>query len=150
MSAVIRWAISLRISKNVRANIVVLAAGVFNENIFEGPAFGMDLEDIKLALDQMADQFRGVLRVAGEAGLQNAVFAGEVQRRQAAQQGRLGIAAGTTLLGNLVITLDPVFAGLAWAIIFGLITSTLFTLVVVPCAYYLLHADKEPPTPCAP
>lgn len=60
------------------------------------------------------------------------------------------LTAGTTLLGNLVITLDPVFAGLAWAIIFGLITSTLFTLVVVPCAYYLLHHDKEIQPPCAP
>lgn len=31
------------------------------------------------------------------------------------------LTAGTTLLGNLVITLDPVFSGLAIAIIFGII-----------------------------
>jgi multidrug efflux pump subunit AcrB len=36
--------------------------------------------------------------------------------------------AGTTLLGNWVITLDPIFSGLAWAIMFGILTSTVFTL----------------------
>ncbi len=49
------------------------------------------------------------------------------------------LTAGTTLLGNWVITLDPVFSGLAWAIIFGILTSTLFTLVVIPVVYWLLY-----------
>jgi len=48
------------------------------------------------------------------------------------------LTAGTTLLGNLVITLDPVFSGLALAIIFGLVASTLFTLIVVPVVYLLV------------
>jgi multidrug efflux pump subunit AcrB len=48
------------------------------------------------------------------------------------------LTAGTTLLGNLVIILDPVFSGLALAIIFGIISSTIFTLVVVPIVYYLV------------
>jgi len=48
------------------------------------------------------------------------------------------LTAGTTLLGNLVITLDPVFNGLALAIIFGIIASTLFTLLVVPVVYWLV------------
>lgn len=51
------------------------------------------------------------------------------------------LTAGTTLLGNLVITLDPVFSGLALAIIFGILASTLFTLFVVPIAYLLVF-DK--------
>ncbi len=54
------------------------------------------------------------------------------------------LTAGTTLLGNWVITLDPVFSGLAWAIIFGILTSTLFTLVVIPVTYWLLYR-KSPP-----
>jgi multidrug efflux pump subunit AcrB len=53
------------------------------------------------------------------------------------------LTAGTTLLGNWVITLDPVFSGLAWAIIFGIITSTLFTLVVIPVVYWLLYRGQE-------
>jgi multidrug efflux pump subunit AcrB len=54
------------------------------------------------------------------------------------------LTAGTTLLGNWVITLDPVFSGLAWAIIFGLFASTLFTLVVIPVAYWLLYRKEFP------
>jgi multidrug efflux pump subunit AcrB len=49
------------------------------------------------------------------------------------------LTSGTTLLGNWVITLDPIFSGLAWAIIFGIFASTLFTLVVVPVVYWLLY-----------
>jgi multidrug efflux pump subunit AcrB len=56
------------------------------------------------------------------------------------------LTAGTTLLGNLVITLDPIFAGLAWAIIFGVVASTAFTLLVVPLVYALAYGagDGEP------
>ena len=53
------------------------------------------------------------------------------------------LTAGTTLLGNLVITLDPIFSGLAWAIIFGILASTVFTLFVVPTVYYLIYRDKS-------
>ncbi len=53
------------------------------------------------------------------------------------------LTAGTTLLGNWVITLDPVFSGLAWAIIFGILTSTLFTLIVIPVMYWLLYRNTE-------
>ncbi len=53
------------------------------------------------------------------------------------------LTAGTTLLGNLIITLDPVFSGLAIAIIFGIIASTLFTLLVIPVVYYLIYSPEE-------
>jgi multidrug efflux pump subunit AcrB len=52
------------------------------------------------------------------------------------------LTAGTTLLGNMVITLDPIFSGLAWAIIFGLAASTMFTLFVIPVLYNLVYANK--------
>jgi len=52
------------------------------------------------------------------------------------------LTAGTTLLGNLVITLDPVFSGLAWAIIFGITASTMFTLFVIPVLYNLVYGNK--------
>ncbi len=52
------------------------------------------------------------------------------------------LTAGTTLLGNIVITLDPIFNGLAWAIIFGIAASTLFTLFVIPVLYSLVYANK--------
>ncbi len=53
------------------------------------------------------------------------------------------LTAGTTLLGNWVITLDPIFSGLAWAIIFGIVTSTLFTLIVIPVVYWLIYGPSD-------
>ncbi len=53
------------------------------------------------------------------------------------------LTAGTTMLGAWPITLDPIFSGLAWSIIFGLFVSTGFTLVVVPVVYNLLYGEKE-------
>ena len=55
------------------------------------------------------------------------------------------LTAGTTMLGNLVIVLDPVFSGLAIAIMFGIIASTLFTLLVVPVVYLLVFEKAEKP-----
>ncbi len=52
------------------------------------------------------------------------------------------LTAGTTLLGAWPITFDPIFSGLAWAIIFGLLVSTLFTLVVVPVVYNMIFVNK--------
>jgi len=53
------------------------------------------------------------------------------------------LTAGTTLLGNVVITLDPIFSGLAWAIIFGIFASTAFTLMVIPVVYNLVYSRKQ-------
>lgn len=53
------------------------------------------------------------------------------------------LTAATTMLGNAVITLDPIFSGLAWAIIFGLFSSTEFTIMVIPVVYWLLYADEQ-------
>jgi len=53
------------------------------------------------------------------------------------------LTASTALLGNVVITLDPIFSGLAWSIIFGVFASTLFTLIVIPVIYNLLFGHKH-------
>ncbi|MHB8203712.1 MAG: efflux RND transporter permease subunit [Desulfomonilaceae bacterium] len=52
------------------------------------------------------------------------------------------LTAGAAMLGAWPITMDSVFAGLAWALIFGLIASTLFSLLVIPVAYNLIFANK--------
>jgi multidrug efflux pump subunit AcrB len=52
------------------------------------------------------------------------------------------LTAATTGLGAWPITLDPIFSGLAWALIFGLFASTLFTLIVVPVTYYAVYGRK--------
>ncbi|GAU08176.1 efflux RND transporter permease subunit [Desulfoplanes formicivorans] len=52
------------------------------------------------------------------------------------------LTALTTALGAWPITLDPIFSGLAWALIFGLFASTAFSLIVVPVAYFAMY-DKQ-------
>lgn len=47
------------------------------------------------------------------------------------------LTSTTTVLGSMTILSDPVWAGLAWAIIFGLSTSTFLTLILFPTLYYL-------------
>ncbi len=53
------------------------------------------------------------------------------------------LTAATTALGAWPITLDPIFSGLAWALIFGLFASTAFTLIVIPVVYYLIYRGKH-------
>ncbi len=57
------------------------------------------------------------------------------------------LTAMTTALGAWPITLDPIFSGLAWALIFGLFASTLFTLVIIPVAYYAVMRTPEQAEP---
>ncbi len=53
------------------------------------------------------------------------------------------LTAATTAIGAYPITFDPVFSGLAWALIFGLLASTVFTLLVVPVTYYALYQKQH-------
>ncbi|MEI6788463.1 MAG: efflux RND transporter permease subunit [bacterium] len=53
------------------------------------------------------------------------------------------LTAGAALLGAWPITLDPIFSGLAWSLIFGLFVSTVFTLVVIPLVYFWLVGGKK-------
>ncbi|PKG99789.1 AcrB/AcrD/AcrF family protein [Paraglaciecola sp. MB-3u-78] len=82
-------------------------------------------------------EFITLARAKGMNIKQSLLAAGEVRMRPVL------LTAGTTMLGNLVITLDPVFSGLALAIIFGIIASTLFSLFVVPMVYFLVFEDNQ-------
>jgi multidrug efflux pump subunit AcrB len=48
------------------------------------------------------------------------------------------LTSGAAMLGAWPITRDSVFAGLAWSLIFGLFAATLFSLFVIPVAYFLM------------
>jgi len=52
------------------------------------------------------------------------------------------LTAGAAMLSSIPITLDPIFSGLAWSLIFGLFASTIFTLFVIPVTYWLLHSGN--------
>ena len=52
------------------------------------------------------------------------------------------LTTATAMLAAVPITIDPIFSGLAWALIFGLLASTVFTLFVIPVTYWLLYEHK--------
>lgn len=52
------------------------------------------------------------------------------------------LTAITTAIGAWPITFDPVFSGLAWALIFGITASTLFTLIIIPVTYFAVYQKK--------
>jgi multidrug efflux pump subunit AcrB len=59
-----------------------------------------------------------------------------------------GVAA---MIGAFFILDDPIFNGLAVSLIFGILVSTLLTLVVIPVLYYALYRKRmEIPSPFAP
>jgi multidrug efflux pump subunit AcrB len=51
------------------------------------------------------------------------------------------LTAASAVLGSVMIVLDPIFSGLAWSFIFGIIASTLFSLVVIPLVYFLINRE---------
>ncbi|MCU7967835.1 MAG: efflux RND transporter permease subunit, partial [gamma proteobacterium symbiont of Bathyaustriella thionipta] len=53
-----------------------------------------------------------------------------------------GIAA---MIGGFFIIDDPIFGGLAISLIFGLLVSTLLTLIVIPIVYYAAMEKKQAP-----
>jgi len=49
------------------------------------------------------------------------------------------------MLAAWPITLDPIFSGLAWSLIFGITVSTVFTLIVVPLVYFMAYGKAGVP-----
>ena len=49
------------------------------------------------------------------------------------------LTAAAAILGSAVIVTDPVWSGLALALIFGMLASTALTLVVIPLFYYMIE-----------
>ena len=81
--------------------------------------------------------------------IRNAVARGATAREAVVEAGAVRfrpifLTAGAALLGTWPITLDPIFSGLAWSIIFGLFVSTAFTLLIIPTVYLLIYGNKAP------
>jgi multidrug efflux pump subunit AcrB len=80
--------------------------------------------------------------------IQEAVKQGTPLRQAIIQSGAVRfrpilLTAITTMMGAWPITLDPIFSGLAWALIFGLIASTFFTMLVIPTIYMLVNSGTQ-------
>ncbi|AUL99165.1 multidrug transporter AcrB [Rhodocyclaceae bacterium] len=63
-------------------------------------------------------------------------FAEAVIRAAAVRAKPIGLTALAAMIGAFFILDDPIFNGLAISLIFGILVSTLLTLVVIPVLYY--------------
>ncbi|MFV0366883.1 MAG: efflux RND transporter permease subunit [Hyphomicrobiaceae bacterium] len=54
------------------------------------------------------------------------------------------LTAVAAMIGAVVILTDPIFQGLAISLLFGLISSTLLTVLVIPAIYIVLRDDGVP------
>jgi multidrug efflux pump subunit AcrB len=66
--------------------------------------------------------------------LQEATIAAAVVRARP-----IALTAIAAMMGGLFILDDPIFGGLAVSLIFGLVVSTVLTLLVIPVVYYHYH-----------
>ncbi len=48
------------------------------------------------------------------------------------------------MIGAATILTDPIFQGLAISLLFGLVSSTLLTVIVIPAIYVVLRDDGIP------
>ncbi|HVO00499.1 MAG TPA: efflux RND transporter permease subunit [Steroidobacteraceae bacterium] len=81
--------------------------------------------------------------------LANGIAFGEAVVRSAATRAQpIALTAIAAMLGATFILDDPIFNGLAISLIFGILVSTVLTLVVIPLLYYAVfrhaHAAAEP------
>jgi len=54
------------------------------------------------------------------------------------------LTAAAAMIGAAVILTDPIFQGLAISLLFGLMSSTLLTVLVIPAIYIVLRDDGKP------
>ena len=54
------------------------------------------------------------------------------------------LTAAAAMIGAAVILTDPIFQGLAISLLFGLASSTLLTVLVIPAIYIVLRDDHRP------
>jgi multidrug efflux pump subunit AcrB len=54
------------------------------------------------------------------------------------------LTALAAMIGAAVILFDPIFQGLAISLLFGLASSTLLTVLVIPAIYVVMRDDERP------
>ena len=74
-------------------------------------------------------QTRHLLAQAAGAHARLLATSGAAKRSGLARLRPIVLTAGAAMLGAWPITLDPIFSGLAWSLVFGIVASTAFTLV---------------------
>jgi multidrug efflux pump subunit AcrB len=80
------------------------------------------------------------LQLGQGVALQDAVVHAAVVRAQP-----IALTGLAAMIGAFFILDDPIFNGLAISLIFGILVSTLLTLVVIPILYFSLYRSSHPP-----
>lgn len=111
------WAFDMYLTATALIGFIVLIGIIVNNTI-------LFLEYVELS------------QLEGNTLAESLIAAGAVRLRP------IMLTSLTTMLGTLTVGSDPVWSGLAWSIMFGLVVSTLLTLVVLP-ALLLQFANKD-------
>jgi multidrug efflux pump subunit AcrB len=85
------------------------------------------------------------LQVARGRPLRDAVVEAAAVRAQP-----IALTGLAAMIGAFFILDDPIFNGLAVSLIFGILVSTLLTLVVIPVLYFALYHRRHAPRPPRP
>jgi multidrug efflux pump subunit AcrB len=78
------------------------------------------------------------LQIASGVPFKDAVVRSAVIRAQP-----IALTAAAAMLGAFFILDDPIFNGLAVSLIFGILVSTLLTLIVIPLLYFVAYRRKH-------
>jgi len=70
-------------------------------------------------------------------------FRDAILQSAAARAKPIALTALAAMIGALFILDDPIFNGLAISLIFGILVSTLLTLVVIPVLYYVAYRHQK-------
>src|SRR5574337_1502000 len=79
------------------------------------------------------------LQLARGVAFKDAVVRSAITRAQP-----IALTGLAAMLGAFFILDDPIFNGLAISLIFGILVSTLLTLVVIPVLYYAVNRKRYP------
>jgi multidrug efflux pump subunit AcrB len=71
-------------------------------------------------------------------------FQDAVMQSAATRAKPIALTALAAVIGASFILDDPIFNGLAISLIFGIVVSTLLTLVVIPLLYYVAYRHRFP------
>jgi multidrug efflux pump subunit AcrB len=74
---------------------------------------------------------------------QGAPFRDAVVNSAAVRAQPIALTGLAAMIGAFFILDDPIFNGLAVSLIFGILVSTLLTLVVIPVLYYALYRKRH-------
>ena len=137
---VVGWFQSFRIPLVIMAPIPLTLVGILPAHAFTGAFFTATSMIGMIALAGIIVRNSILLvdfiQLAEERGrsLQEAVIeAGSVRFRP------IALTAAAVVLGGIVMVLDPIFQGLAVALMSGAIVATVLTMVVVPLLYWELR-----------